>query len=84
MDTAQSHSQYSAPQSNVYEQLEQYPWSEDVEFQTGLSSILASSQSNEQVADLTLRAKCFYFSRYDWPHNNTSEPNLDVENRASQ
>lgn len=64
MNTARSHSQDPAPQSNVYEQLEQYPWSEDIEFQTGLSSILASNQYPEQTADLTLRAKCFYFSRY--------------------
>ena len=71
-------------QSNVYEQLEQYSWSEDLEFQTGLSSILASNQSHEQTAELMLRAKCFYFSRYDWPHNKTFESNLDVENRASQ
>lgn len=49
--------------STLYRQLDAYPWSEDNEFQGGLSAILGSVQNPEQVEHLTLRAKCYYFAR---------------------
>lgn len=48
---------------NTYAQLDQYPWDTDAEFQGGLNAILGPSPSPEQAADLTLHARCFYFSR---------------------
>ncbi|KAF2755199.1 hypothetical protein EJ05DRAFT_488727 [Pseudovirgaria hyperparasitica] len=47
----------------MFSRVEQYPWDEDEEFQGGLTAILGSSSSPEQAAELTLRARCFYFSR---------------------
>ena len=52
------------PTSDIFHQLDQYPWESDQEFQTGLHAILGSSASQEQAEYLTLRAKCFYYSRY--------------------
>ncbi|EON61642.1 hypothetical protein W97_00858 [Coniosporium apollinis CBS 100218] len=49
--------------SILYEQLDQYPWDTDAEFQGGLAAILGPNPSPEQAADLTLHARCFYFSR---------------------
>ncbi|KAF2744476.1 hypothetical protein M011DRAFT_408445 [Sporormia fimetaria CBS 119925] len=49
--------------SEVYEALEKYNWDDDVEFQAGLSAILGSNATPEQAAELTLRARCFYYSR---------------------
>lgn len=48
--------------SIAYEAIERYAWAQDVEFQTGLASILATS-SGVEAEDLTLRARCFYYSR---------------------
>lgn len=63
MDTSQQ-SESPTQTQNPFEELDQYPWDSDAEFQTGLSSILASNQSPELADDLTLRARCFYYARY--------------------
>lgn len=47
-----------------FQQLEDYPWGSDEEFQSGLQAILGSNPSPDQAEHLTLRARCFYFSRY--------------------
>lgn len=49
--------------NDVYEALDRYNWDDDVEFQSGLSAILGSNSTPEQAAELTLRARCFYYSR---------------------
>ena len=49
---------------SVFQQLEDYAWDTDPEFQSGLQAILGSNPSAEQSEHLTLRARCFYFSRY--------------------
>lgn len=49
--------------ATLFEQIEAYPWSEDHEFQGGLSAILGSVTDPEQTEHLTMRAKCYYFSR---------------------
>lgn len=49
---------------SVFQQLENYAWGSDPEFQSGLQAILGSSPSPEQAEHLTLRARCFYFARY--------------------
>ena len=41
-----------------------YDWEADEEFQDGLRAILDPNASPQQAADLTLQAKCFYYSRY--------------------
>ena len=48
----------------LFTQIEEYPWKSDEEFQSGLQAILGTSSSPEQVEQLTLRAKCFYYSRH--------------------
>ncbi|KAF2280381.1 uncharacterized protein EI97DRAFT_439408 [Westerdykella ornata] len=48
---------------DVFEKLETYNWDDDVEFQSGLSAILGNNCPPEQAAELTLRARCFYYSR---------------------
>jgi len=53
----------SVPTTNIYEQVDKYPWNTDEEFQGGLSAILGNSPSPSQTAELTLRARCFYYSR---------------------
>ncbi|KAL8838026.1 MAG: hypothetical protein Q9170_002307 [Blastenia crenularia] len=49
--------------SSIYHQLESYPFTTDPEFQSGLSKILSSSSTSQNPEPLTLRARCFYFSR---------------------
>lgn len=51
-------------EADLFHQLDNYPWSSDGDFQSGLRSILGSDQSQEQAEYLTLQAKCFYYSRY--------------------
>lgn len=48
----------------IFQQLEAYPWSSDTEFQSGLQAILGPDPSPDQAKHLTLRARCFYYSRY--------------------
>ncbi|KAI9776431.1 MAG: hypothetical protein M1835_005516 [Candelina submexicana] len=53
---------------NLYSQVEDYPWDNDIEFQGGLEAILGSTASPEQAQELTLRARCFYYTRkHDLP-----------------
>ena len=47
----------------LYHQLDSYDWAGDQEFQGGLAAILGSVQDPQQVAHLTLRAKCYYYAR---------------------
>ncbi len=49
--------------SQLFSQMEKYPWTEDAEFQGGLTAILGSNPSPEQAEELTLRARCFYYAR---------------------
>ena len=49
-----------------FQQLEDYAWESDVEFQSGLQAILGPDPSPEQAEHLTLRARCFYFARYGY------------------
>ena len=48
----------------VFQQLEDYPWDSDPEFQSGLQAILGPNPSTDQAEHLTLRARCFYLARY--------------------
>ncbi|KAI9877752.1 MAG: hypothetical protein M1830_002917 [Pleopsidium flavum] len=61
---------FTSPQSTtqIFEHLEAYSWSEDAEFQGGLTAILGPNPSPEQADELTLRARCFYYARkFDVP-----------------
>ncbi|PMD56317.1 uncharacterized protein K444DRAFT_536142 [Hyaloscypha bicolor E] len=49
--------------TEIYRQLEVYPWDTDKEFQIGLTAILGPNPSPSQIHDLTLRAQCYYLSR---------------------
>lgn len=53
----------SVGNEGLYEQVDSYDWDSDQEFQGGLNAILGSANSPEQIARLTLRARCFYYSR---------------------
>jgi hypothetical protein len=54
----------SSPESSfIFNQLDEYPWDSDEEFQGGLRAILGSVQDPAQVEHLTLRAKCYYYAR---------------------
>lgn len=48
--------------SSTYRQLESYPFATDPEFQSGLSTIISSTPAQDPEL-LSLRARCFYFSR---------------------
>ena len=48
---------------DLFEQLESYTWGTDIEFQRGLQAILGPNSSPDQAEQLTLRARCFYYSR---------------------
>lgn len=58
-----------------FERLSSYPFSTDREFAAGLSIILghpelpASETEINRSDDLTLQAKCFYFSRYIYSYH---------------
>ena len=49
--------------SELFQQVESYPWNEDSDFQNGLNAILGNSAS-EQREDIALQARCFYYTRY--------------------
>ena len=51
-------------ESTIYSELEAYDWPADTEFQSGLQAILGSTADPARAEHLTLRARCFYFSRY--------------------
>jgi len=48
----------------LFQQLDTYPWNSDEEFQSGLQAILGPNSNSEQAEPLTLRARCFYYSRH--------------------
>ncbi|KAK7533919.1 uncharacterized protein J3D65DRAFT_631794 [Phyllosticta citribraziliensis] len=52
-----------AASDNIYAQVDGYPWDSDCEFQGGLSAILGANPSADQAIELTLRARCFYYTR---------------------
>ncbi|KAI9831210.1 MAG: hypothetical protein M1819_005138 [Sarea resinae] len=49
--------------NSLYQQLEDYDWDNDPEFQGGLTAILGKGPDLERTQELTLRARCFYYSR---------------------
>jgi hypothetical protein len=53
----------SLDSSYLFHQLDDYPWNDDQEFQSGLKAILGSTQDQAQLEHLTLRAKCYYYAR---------------------
>lgn len=83
MPIAQVHGKMTAQEVNeprtredidesLFRQLESYPWHSDAEFQNGLESILGPDASPDQAEQLTLRARCFYFSRYASEYSNNA------------
>ena len=55
--------QSSSGDTAVFQQLDSYDWDRDNEFQTALASILRSATTPEQTAHLTIRARCYYYTR---------------------
>ena len=53
----------SLDSSYLFNQLDNYPWDDDHEFQNGLKAITGSTEDQAQLEHLTLRAKCFYYAR---------------------
>lgn len=68
--------------TSIYQQLSQYPFDTDPEYQAGLAAILGhpgTPATSEELADkseLVVQAQCFYFSRW----GNSSCSQLDVDN----
>ncbi|KAI4203877.1 MAG: hypothetical protein LQ350_001499 [Teloschistes chrysophthalmus] len=62
MTASEVNSSPQDPDETLFQQLESYPFSTDTEFQSGLSSILASNPS-QPTSLLILRARCFYYAR---------------------
>lgn len=56
----------TGPATQIYAQVDAYPWDVDAEFQAGLRAILGPNANTGQAEHLTLRARCFYFSRQDY------------------
>lgn len=60
----------SSRASDVFANLQAYPFHTDLEFRSGLSIILghpekpATDAEVDAESDLVLQAKCFFFSRY--------------------
>ncbi|KAH9844704.1 hypothetical protein Tdes44962_MAKER07178 [Teratosphaeria destructans] len=51
-------------QAYIFHQLDAYPWDTDEEFQGGLRAILGDNVTDpEQRSRITIRAKCFYYTR---------------------
>ena len=55
--------QPSSDGTAVFQQLDNYDWDHDNDFQTALASILRSAKTPEQAAHLTIRARCYYYTR---------------------
>lgn len=55
--------QPSSDATAVFQNLDDYDWDNDNEFQTALASILRSASTPEQTAHLTIRARCYYYTR---------------------
>lgn len=53
--------------TSIYAEVENYPWNSDDDFKNGLDAILGANPSPEQAAELTLRARCFYYARFVRP-----------------
>ncbi|KAI4185481.1 MAG: hypothetical protein L6R41_004121 [Letrouitia leprolyta] len=77
-ETAQEFSPTSP--SSIYRQLEFYPFTTDPEFQSGLSTIISSTPAQDPEL-LSLRARCFYFSR---KHNVSIDFNSYISWRSTQ
>ena len=56
--------QSTSADTALFEQLDSYDWDSDEDFKNGLEAILGANPSPEQAAELTLRARCFYYDRY--------------------
>ncbi|KAF2767320.1 hypothetical protein EJ03DRAFT_276460 [Teratosphaeria nubilosa] len=51
-------------QAYIFHQLDAYPWDTDEEFQGGLIGILGDNVTDsEQRSRITIRAKCYYYTR---------------------
>lgn len=62
MNTSEPSSASTGPNA-INAAVDRYPWDDDQEFQAGLRAILGTNSTLEQAAELTLRARCFYYSR---------------------
>lgn len=62
MNTSEPSSASTGPNA-INAAVDRYPWDDDQEFQAGLRAILGTNSTPEQAAELTLRARCFYYSR---------------------
>ncbi|KAL8872628.1 MAG: hypothetical protein Q9174_001768 [Haloplaca sp. 1 TL-2023] len=62
MTTQEASTPIHTSHESIYQRLESYPFDSDLEFQSGLSAILSSNQTQDPSL-LALRARCFYFAR---------------------
>ncbi|KAL8712820.1 MAG: hypothetical protein Q9220_003028 [cf. Caloplaca sp. 1 TL-2023] len=62
MTTPEIHQISPTPETTIFSQLESYPFTSDPEFCSGLATILSSTPLQDPEL-LTLRARCFYYTR---------------------
>lgn len=62
----------------LFRNLDDYPWDADAEFQGGLRAILGPNPDPERAEQLTLRARCFYYSRHATLQYSISRPTNDL------
>ena len=63
MESTQEGDSVSMSDEELFKKIEDYPWDSDEEFQSGLRAILGPDPNLDQEKPLTLRARCFYYSR---------------------
>ena len=74
MVEASSASTHPGEEIEVFKKIEQYPWDSDEEYKQGLEVVLTQDTSWAQPLELTLKARCFYFSMQAWPKFESAEP----------
>ncbi|KAF3941251.1 hypothetical protein ABW19_dt0209067 [Dactylella cylindrospora] len=55
--------EFSEEDDRLFLSLENYCWENDPEFQSGLTQILTTATTPQQIRQLTRQAKCFFYSR---------------------
>jgi len=62
-DSTKTQESFSKEDDNLFLAVEDYCWEDDPEFHSGLTQILTTASSTDQVRQLTRQAKCFFYSR---------------------
>jgi hypothetical protein len=63
MSSSQEQESSHSNNQTLFENLENYPWSSEEDFQIGLRAILDTDTGQQNTDALTVQARCFYYSR---------------------